>query len=189
MWREILVIITQLIVASPKAWKDINREKRTYNEFLNRFLHPLFGIIALTSFIGGLWISQDGNMESALKNSIISIVAVYGGYFIASYAINDLAPRFGLEKNLSMYQKFVGFASAVIYLLYIVIPFFPGFIILWVCALYTIHLVYTGAQSFILIKEDRLTNFTLIASALIIFSSHKVVAPDFFMAGTKIYFL
>jgi len=168
MWREILVTITQLIVASPKAWKDINRDKRTYNEFLNRFLHPLFGIIALTSFIGGLWISGEGSLEGALKQSIISIVAVYGGYFIASYAINDLAPKFGLSKNLPMYQKFVGFASAVIYLLYIIVPFFPGFIILWLCAFYTIHLVYTGAQSFITIKEDKLINFTLLASALII---------------------
>ena len=168
MWREIFVIITQLIVASPKAWKDINSEKRTNYEFLNRFLHPLFGVIAITSFIGGLWISRDGNLESALKQSIISIVAVYGGYFISSYAINDLAPRFDLEKNLPMYQKFVGFASAVIYLLYIVIPFFPGFIILWLCSLYTIHLVYNGAQSFIKINNDKLVNFTLIASALII---------------------
>ncbi len=168
MWREIFVTIIQLIVASPKAWKDIYRKKRTYNEFLKRFLHPLFGAITLASFIGGLWFSHDGNIESALKQSIISIVAVYGGYFIAAYAINDLAPKFDLEKDLTLYQKFVGFASTIIYLLYIITPFFPGFIILWLFVLYTFYLVYTGAKNFIMIKDDKLVNFTLIATALII---------------------
>lgn len=168
MWREIFLIITKLIVASPKAWKDISSENITVYEFINRFLHPIFGVIAATSFIGGLWISGEGSLENALKQSIISIVAVYGGYYIASYTINELAPRFGLEKNLPLYQKYVGFASAVIYLLYIVVPFFPGFIILWLCSLYTIFLVYNGAKSYLKVNNEKLVNFTLIASALII---------------------
>lgn len=170
MLRKILEVIIKLVVVTPKAWTDIYKEKNTYYEFHNHFLHPIFGVIALTSFIGGMWISRDGNLQSALKQSIISIVAVYGGYLIASYTINDLAPRFNLEKNLLLFRKFVGYASTVIYLLYIVTPFFPNFIILWLCAIYTIYIVYTGAQYFIKVKDDRLVNFSLLASALIVFA-------------------
>ena len=52
MWREIVGVITQLIVATPKAWKDIYRERWSLGEFLNRYLHPMVGLIAFTSFIG-----------------------------------------------------------------------------------------------------------------------------------------
>lgn len=99
MWRDIFITIAQLIVASPRAWKDVEKEKRTQHEFLYRFLHPIFGIIAFTSFVGGLWFVREGNVENALKGAIISVVGVYGGYFIAAYLLNEIAPRFGLSKE------------------------------------------------------------------------------------------
>ncbi len=43
MWRDIFVTIVQLIVASPEEWKYIEREERTQNDFLYRFLHPVLG--------------------------------------------------------------------------------------------------------------------------------------------------
>lgn len=167
MWRDIFVTIVQLIVASPEEWKYIEREERTQNDFLYRFLHPVFGIIALASFVGGLWFTRNGGLENALKNTIINIVAVYGGYFLVSYILNETAPRFGLKKNLAEFQFFVGYSSVVIYLLYIIIPFLPGFFILWLLAFYTIHLVNTGAQLYIKVPEDKRTNFTVMASALV----------------------
>lgn len=169
MWRGIFKRIAQLIVVSPKAWKRIGKENISLNEFLNKFLHPLFGIIALTSFIGGLWFSVHGSLENALKQSLIRIVAVYGGYFISSYVINELAPRFGLKKNISLFRKFAGYASVVIYVLYIITPFISGFFIIWLLALYTIKLVYAGAQYYIKVNTDNRVNFSLAASGLIIF--------------------
>ena len=170
MWREIVGIITQLLVATPKAWKDIYREKRSLGEFLNRYLHPMFGLIAFTSFVGGLIFSSNGNIESALKQAIIGVVAVYGGYFIASYILNETAEKFSLKKNMPMFKKYVGFSSVVIYLLYLIIPFFPDFIILWLLALYTVHLLYIGAQYYLKVDKDNHLNFTLLSSAVILFT-------------------
>ncbi|MBF6597340.1 MAG: hypothetical protein ITF98_03840 [Fermentimonas sp.] len=170
MWREIVGIITQLLVATPKAWKDIYREKRSQGEFINRYLHPMFGLIALTSFIGGLLFSANGSVESALKQAIIGVVAVYGSYFIASYVLNEMAEKFSLKKNMPMFKKFVGFSSVVIYLLYLIIPFFPNFIILWLLALYTVHLLYIGAQYYLKVDKENHLNFTLISSAVVLFT-------------------
>ncbi len=170
MWRDIFKVVTNLIFASPKTWKEIDKENYSRNLFLNQFLHPIFGIIALTSFIGGLWFSRGGNVESALKQTIISVVTVYGGYFIATYTLNELAPRFGLKKNISRFGKYVGYSSIVLYLLYIIVPLFPDFIILWLIALYTIYLVYNGAVYYVKVIEDKLVGFTLIAASLIVLS-------------------
>ncbi len=170
MWRDIFITITQLIVAPQKEWKNIEKGNRAHSEFLKQFLHPVFGIIALTSFIGGLWVKHEGNLESALKQSITCLVAVYGGYFIASYILNELSPRFGLEKNLPRFQQFVGYSSVVLYLLYIITPFFPDFIISWLLVFYTFHVVNTGAHNFVKVDEDNRVSFILVASALVILS-------------------
>ena len=167
MWRDIVGIVTQLLIASPKAWKDIYREKRPQAEFLNRYLHPMFGLIALSTFLGYLLFSLNGNVESALKQTIIVVVAVYGGYFIASYVLNEIAEKFDLEKNMPMFRKFVGYSSVVIYLLFLIIPFFTGFVILWLLALYTVYLIYIGAIYFVKVNEDSQLNFTLLSSAVI----------------------
>lgn len=168
MWREIVGIVTQLLVATPNAWKDIYREKSSQSEFLNSYLHPMFGLIAFTSFIGELFFSANGSVESALKQTIIGVVAVYGAYFIASYVLNETAEKFNLKKNMPMFKKYVGFSSVVIYLLYLIIPFFSGFIILWLLALYTVHLLYIGAQYYIKVDKNNHLNFTLLSSAVIL---------------------
>ena len=170
MWREIVGIITQLLVATPKAWKDIYREKRSQGEFLNRYLHPMFGLIALTSFVGGFLYSASGSIESALKQAIIGVVAVYGSYFIASYVLNETEEKFGFKKNMPMFKKYVGFSSVVIYLLYLIIPFFPDFVILWLLALYTVHLLHTGAQYYLKVDKENHLNFTLLSSVVILFT-------------------
>ena len=73
MWRELFLAVAQLLVASPMAWKELNREKKNQNDFFNRFLYPIFGLIALASFIGGLWFTREGDLENALKNSIVQV--------------------------------------------------------------------------------------------------------------------
>ncbi len=170
MWRDIFITIAQLIVASPRAWKDLEKENSTQQEFLYRFLHPVFGIIAFTSFVGGLWFVRDGNVENALKSSIISIVGAYGGYFIASYVLNEVAPRFGLNKDLSRFQQFTGYASVVLYALFIITPFLSELFILWLLALYTVYLVHSGTLYFVKVPAAKVTDFTAAASAIIILS-------------------
>lgn len=167
MWRDIVGIVTQLLVASPKAWKDLYSEKRPQAEFLNSFLHPMFGLIALSTFLGYLLFSQNGNVESALKQTIIVIVAVYGGYLIASYLLNEFAEKFELEKNMLMFRKFVGYSSVVIYLVFLINPFFPSFVILWLLALYTVYLIYIGTIYFVKVNKDNQLNFTLLSTAVI----------------------
>ncbi|HBG58198.1 YIP1 family protein [Proteiniphilum sp. UBA1028] len=168
MWRDIFVTIIQLIVASPSAWKEIDKEDKSQNDFVGRFLHPVIGIIALAAFIGGMWFTRDGGLQGALKSAIINVVSIYGGFYISSYAINEAAPRFGLSKNLARFQKFTGYSSVVVFALYMIVPFLSDFFILWLLVLYTLYVVQTGALFFLNVSAGKRLNFTLLASALII---------------------
>ncbi len=110
----------------------------------------------------------DGNVQTALKNAIISLVTVYGGYYIGSYVLNEFLPRLGISKDEPKVQQFVGYASALIYALFIILPFLSDFFILWIFALYTAYIVYTGYGLYIIGKEESRMSFTGVATALII---------------------
>ena len=168
MWRDIFVTVIQLIVASPAAWKEIDQEDRTPESFTGRFLYPIFGIIALASFVGGLWFTRDGDLQGALKDTIVSIVALFGGFYIASYALNEAAPRFGQKKNLPRFQQFVGYSSVVLYALYAITPFLPDFFILWLLVFYTLYLVNTGAALYLKIVPEKRVNFSILAFLLVV---------------------
>ena len=155
-----------MITAPEDSWRKLSANKN-HEYFLNRYLYPLFGLIALTSFVGGLWFTPGGNVQIALKHTIISLTTVYAGYYIGSYILNEILPRFGASKNQSEVQQFVGYASSLIYALFIILPFLSDFFILWLFALYTAYIVYTGYGLYIIGKEELRVSFTGIATALI----------------------
>ncbi|NLZ95204.1 MAG: hypothetical protein GX921_05180 [Bacteroidales bacterium] len=167
MFKEIVLKIVRIITAPEDSWSKLSASE-SHQAFINRYLHPIFGVISLTSFIGGLWIIQDGNIESALKSAIINLVTVYGGYYIGSYILNEYLPRLGIAKDESKVQQFVGYSSALMYALFIVTPFFPSFIILRLFALYTIYIVYTGYGVYIVGEEENRMHFTGVATTLIL---------------------
>ena len=165
MFKEIVLLIIRMVTAPEVSWRKL-LEESDHESFLNRYLYPLFGVITLTSFIGGLWFVPDGNVQIALKKSIANLVTVYGGYYIGSYFLNESLPRFGINKNQSLVQQFVGYASALIYSLFIVLPFLSDFFVLWFFALYTAYIIYVGYGIFIIGKEESRMNFTWIATIL-----------------------
>ena len=167
MIKEIVLIIVRMITAPEISWRKLSADKN-HEYFLNHYLYPIFGVIALTSFIGGLFFMPDGDLQIALKNTIINLVTVYGGYYIGSYILNEFLPRFGVSKSESEVQQFVGYASSLVYALFIILPFLSDFFILWVFALYTAYIVYSGYGLYIIGKEETRMSFTGIATALIL---------------------
>lgn len=168
MLKNIFITIVRLITAPQDAWRDLSNEIDKQKNFQDKYLYPIVGIVALTSFIGGLWFTRDGNLQIALKNAIVSAVTVFAGYYIASFILNEIAPRFGLLKNQEHFQRFVGYSSALLYALYIVLPLLFDFFVLWFFAFYTAYIVYVGAQIYIETKEEKRTNFTITATILVL---------------------
>ncbi|MGV8964170.1 MAG: hypothetical protein ACOH2V_12440 [Candidatus Saccharimonadaceae bacterium] len=173
MFKEIVLLIARMITAPEVSWRKLSAES-DHESFLNRYLYPIFGVIALTSFIGGLWFVPDGNLQIGLKKSIANLVTVYGGYYIGSYILNESLPRLGIEKNQLRVQQFVGYVSALIYSLFIVLPFLSDFFVLWFFALYTAYIVYSGYGVFIIGKEESRMNFTWIATILILLTPASI---------------
>ena len=169
MFKEIFLTIIHLITSPQSAWRGIKKDEEDQQEFLSKFLHPIFGIIALASFIGGLWFSHNGNVEQALKNTIVNIITVYGGYLVTAYILNEISFRYNLQKQIFTFQRFTGYSSVIIYGLYIIMPFLSDFFILWLLSAYTAYIVYIGSEIFFEITKNKKKKFTLASTLLILF--------------------
>lgn len=170
MLKRIIQTIYFLIAAPQKGWRRVLTRRSTQQEFMNDFLFPIFGLIALTTFIGAMWAASDGNIQYALKKMMVVSAALFGAFYAASYAVDKLYLKYEQMKDSQLVQQFVGYSSSVIYLLFLVMPLLPGFEILWLFILYTFYLVYSGVTLFLNIPEKEKTVFTLSSFVVITFT-------------------
>ena len=85
-----------------------------------------------------------------MTNCCAVAVALFGGYFLAAYAINEMGVRmFGMPANAPLTQQFAGYALVVPFLLQIVTGLLPDFIIIaWLFQFYIVYVVWEGAVSY-----------------------------------------
>ncbi len=79
-----------------------------------------------------------------------------------------MLPKMGISKSESQVQQFVGYSSALIYSLFIILPFLSDFFVLWLFAFYTAYIVYAGYGVYIVGKENMRMYFTGLATASIL---------------------
>lgn len=170
MLIKIIKRLLALLFSTDKSWQKISKEKENHEEFINNFLFPIFGFISITTFIGGMWIANNGGIHYALKITIAVVTALFGGFYVASILINELFPKYGMVKDKLIAQQFVGYSSIVIYLIYLFLPFLQGLNIIWALALYSLLLIYSGVNHFLEIDKDKRVLFSIIAFIVIFLS-------------------
>jgi len=88
------------------------------------FVYPMIGLCGLSVFVGSLLTNGWGGPQSfqiAMTNCCAVAVALFGGYFLAAYAMNEMGTRmFGMHSNMPLTQQFAGYALVVPFLLQIV---------------------------------------------------------------------
>lgn len=161
-------MLYRLIAQSTPAWKSLSNKADSDNEnFYKNYLFPVLGIIALLSFVGILLSSQVLNVQLALKTVIKQLFVYGGGFYLISHLVSEyLFPRFEMEKDRYLAERFVGYASSLLYVLVMVTAFFPDLFMLLV--IFTFYIVWVGATHYLKIKEEQIVQFTVIAGMMII---------------------
>ena len=137
------------------------------------FVYPMIGLCGLSVFIGSLLTNGWGGPQSfqiAMTNCCAVAVALFGGYFLAAYVINEMGIRmFGMSANISLTQQFAGYALVVPFLLQIVTGLLPDFrIIAWLLQFYIVYVVWEGAPIVMQVEEKNRLRFTILSSLLLI---------------------
>ena len=91
-YKALFQIAMSLISSPAKAWEEIRLEDR--RAVLTVFVYPMIGLCGLSVFIGALWTNGWGGPQSfqlAMTQCCAVAVALFGGYFLAAYAINPVS--------------------------------------------------------------------------------------------------
>lgn len=161
------------LVSSPaKAWEEISMEEDRRKVHI-AFVYPMIGLCGLSVFIGSLLTNGWGGPQSfqiAMTHCCAVAVALFGGYFLASYTINEMGVRmFGMSSNLPLIQQFAGYALVVPFLLRIVTGLLPDFIVIaWLLQFYIVYVVWEGIPIMVKVEEKQRLKYTLLSSVLLI---------------------
>ena len=90
MYSDIFKLVVAIISQPGKTWESLSKREEDNEDFLSRFVYPLIGIVAVTAFLGILFTRKEFDVELALKSSIRTLVATFGGFYLASYLLNEL---------------------------------------------------------------------------------------------------
>jgi hypothetical protein len=171
MYKDLAKWVIAITTTPGKAWKELAQKEEKGDEFLTQFVFPLIGLVTLAAFTGILFTHREFSIELALKSSIKVLISYFGGFYLASYWLNELLESmFGKEKNLKHVQRFVGYSSAMMYVLNALLLLFPvsEFFFLRIFILYTAYIVWEGALPYMQIGKKQRIKFMVMAGALII---------------------
>lgn len=159
------------LISSPaKAWEEISHEADR-RKVLTAFVYPLIGLCGLSVFIGTFIGNTTGAaaFQIAMTRCCAVFVSLFGGYFLAAYAVNLLGKHLLLrDDQVELSQQFVGYSLVVTFVLDIVSGLFSISILHWILQFYTVFVVFEGARTLMGVERERLTRYTLIASLIII---------------------
>ena len=113
MYKEIFKLVVAIISQPGKAWDILTRKEEKDDEFLSRFVYPLIGFVTVAAFLGVLFTRKEFDVELALKSSIRTLVAAFGGFYLASFVDVCIEHRVDVTSGVFLFAYI-----CVIYILY-----------------------------------------------------------------------
>ena len=178
MYKDIFKWTAAVVTQPAKAWKMMvskeaseakaQGEGNKDDPFLTEYLYPFIGILTVAAFLS-IFTHKEFVLEQALKSAIITCVSSFGGYYVAAYVLNELGKSFwGFEKNMKRWQHFVGYSSALMFVLDMVWMLLPDVFFLYIFVFYTFYIVWEGAEVYLSVGEKFRMKFTIATTVLII---------------------
>lgn len=177
MYKKIFSWVLAVTFQPNRAWNIIaNKEDRAEEKgvdykddpFFANYLYPLIGLVTLASFLS-VFTHKEFVLELALKNSIRTVVAYIGGFYLASYYIKKLCSKFvDMHRRLRRWQHFIGYASAYMYALTIIRMLIPDLFFLYVFVIYTLRIVWEGLPAFMKVETKDRLKVTVVSTIFII---------------------
>ena len=173
MYRELIRIVTEIIAQPGKAWKQLAVKNERKDEILTRFVYPLIGLATLAAFIGVLFTEKHFVVELALKAAIKTLVACFGGFFIAAWTLNEARKKLFLEpSDPDLCRRFIAYSSVMMFTVEIALSILPAsdFFFIRAFLLYTAYIVWEGASTYMKVDNRQITVFRITVSAQMLFT-------------------
>ncbi|MFZ4456118.1 MAG: YIP1 family protein [Bacteroidales bacterium] len=171
MFKNILEILVLLVVQPTKAWKIIADLTESHEEFLSHFIYPLIGIATLCAFVGELLGNGESNIQNSLKEATVVFTSLFAGYYMATFFIKQTSNRwFKLEGDIKFFQRFVGYAMGITFVISAVLELMPDLFFIRVANLTVFYIMWSSVEEFIQVDEKKRVLFAATSTVLILTS-------------------
>ena len=167
------------ILLTPRAeWPRIAQEHNDIAELYLRYILPLAAIPPLCKLLGWALLYSYLDFASALVAALVAYGLSLAGIAALALIAGRLAPRFDGQFDVGQAFKLIAYAATPGWIGG-VFRLVPGLAVLsMLMSLYSVYLIYAGAQAMLAVPEDRTLGFTatvffvailvLVASAVIV---------------------
>lgn len=156
-----------LIVAPASAWEKIKFEKAGIKELLLSYIAPVIFFSSLIIFSGRILNWDDHSVTNGILAFIsYLLISIFVIYFSA-HLINQLIPKFGVEKNLGNCFKLIVFSSFPALIAAGISSFHPELGFINYFSLYSVVLFWIGIKPMLSVPAEKLTGFALISLLII----------------------
>ncbi len=161
--------VKNILSLPAETWEAIRVENLDPKEILRQYLLYIVAIPAVALFVGLVIVGHFGQtagfftgLIKAALFYILNILSVWAG----AYAINQLAPSFGCEKNENAAFQLVTYSLTAYFVIGVlfIIPVLKPFIIF---GFYGVYLLYKGLPVLMKCPEEKLVNFTIVSGLLL----------------------
>jgi hypothetical protein len=164
------------ILTTPKTeWPVINQEKTSVPDLLSGYVIILVGLASIASFIGQgfigtsfMGIKVGGTLKYGLYSGVTTFVAGIISFYLVTYIIDFLAPKFKSEQNLTKSAQLVAFSYTASWIggLLAVIPILSWLGILF--GFYGLYLMYLGLPAMKNTPEDQRIPYLVVTILVVI---------------------
>ena len=169
--------IKAILLAPRSEWPVIAREHTDIADLYLRYIMPLAAIPPLCKLIGWSLLFSYMGFSIGLVGALASYVLGLAGVALLALVASRLAPMFEGEQDIVQAFKLVAYASTPGWIggVFRVVP---GLAVLgMLMSLYSVYLIYTGAQAVMAVPEDRTIGYTaaVVAAAILVFVVTAVI--------------
>ena len=170
--------ITAILLTPWAEWPRIAQEHSDIAELYLRYILPLAAIPPLCKLLGWALLYSYLDFGSALVAALVAYGLSLAGIAALALIAGRLAPRFDGQLDIGQAFKLIAYAATPGWIGG-VFRLVPGLAVLsMLMSLYSVYLIYAGAQAMLAVPEDRTLGFTatvffvailvLVASAVIV---------------------
>ncbi len=162
---DIVTRAKNILLKPKEEWVVISAEATTPADLYKSYIAPLAAVPAVASFIGmgfvGMPMVGRLGLGAALAALVMQFVMALIGVYVLALVIDNLAPNFGGEKNMTQAMKVAAYSMTAAWLAGVVM-ILPMLGFLTIAGLYSLYLLYVGLPMLMKAPAEKATSYTVV---------------------------
>ncbi|TCO07407.1 YIP1 family protein [Natronoflexus pectinivorans] len=146
LYSNLFMRLKNLILQPGKEWQIIRNENKNINDIITEFSLPLIALCALATFFNFTVNRQGFNLELAIKQSIITFTALFGGLFLAWIILKASHSKLRIENKNNLAFKITAYASGLLYIISFITNLIPELFLFHLVTFYSLFIIWKAIE-------------------------------------------